>query len=39
LVLEEEFREALTPHEAGRFASVAFGKLRKELRKRRDAGG
>jgi hypothetical protein len=36
---KKNFKKALTPDEAGRFASVAFGKIRKELRKRRDAHG
>ena len=36
---KKNFEKALTPDEAGRFASVAFGKIRKELRKRRDADG
>jgi hypothetical protein len=36
---KKNFEKALTPDEAGRFASIAFGKIRKELKKRRDADG
>lgn len=36
---KKNFEKALTPDEAGRFASVAFGKIRKELKSRRGADG
>jgi hypothetical protein len=36
---KKNFEKALTPDEAGRFASVAFGKIRRELQRRRAADG
>jgi hypothetical protein len=36
---KKNFEKALTPDEAGRFASKAFSKIREELRRRREADG
>jgi hypothetical protein len=36
---KKNFEKALTPDEAGRFASKAFRKIREELRRRREANG